>query len=254
MMPLNDILLSGRRFSAALLRSSAIASLADVRAVLGDRISATGETATARHDAWRVLRFEYLSETCLYPSAVVSEESQSRGAFYAHEAIVGFNASVEEGQVILAFPYVRLLRQAVDLIQTSADLPPRFLQFNVERLFDALQSNPSGLRAGRLVTRVTDDPGVARVVISGNAPLRSKTWEQVRGLASPFGLRIDRDVSTAAPWVFVDQVGRLHWHQSTPKSLPVILEILGLVRGLGDAFREELDWASPADDSDESDS
>jgi hypothetical protein len=232
-----------RRFTGVLMRGSGLSSVEEVSGVFGSLFKGKGRSLRRVPAGWEVRITEMVHKRSLYPDSMTSKGEASDDGFlhavYVGSASLRAGAPRRSGWVLLASPYVRLLRDLRQVARNRTDI--EFLAPKMERLFSYFEEHRTGLRVPRIVVQMFGDIGVETVALSGRSPLRSDLRQALERVSLPYAIRIADVDEAARPSVSFDKRGQIWWHLRTQDQLNDVLTKIRLVDDI-DAFASTSRW------------
>jgi len=168
--------------------------------------------------------------------------------------------------MVLASPYVRLLRQLDEELRVAVANGPalRYLNIDMPRVFESFQSGKSSLTATKVTLEILDElENLELVSLTGSNPLNSKLHAQIKSVAEPYAIRVEYSNGLQRARLSVDRVGNLWWYQTDETKTRLIFLALDELIKMGAAnvglrlpldLKYKRDQNSAADDSNLEDS
>lgn len=227
-----------RRYSAVTISHPALGSVKDLRGLLGRRIGKAKHLSSVTPN-WTVDRFEFYAYRNFYPATRLAAAGQSlhdreRDNLYSHDVYIAINgeprAADGHGYAVVASPYVRVL---VDLLRQLRDaLPapaPQFFAIDMEGAYSTLASVRDRFSATKVTWQMLGDTGLELVSLSGASPLHSSLHNALRGVASPYSVRVEVRVSDLHCRVSADRHGNLWWYLAAEDRVSIPLTFVDLL-------------------------
>lgn len=225
-----------RPFTAVVVRHEDLTSLDDLSRLIGRGEPRPVSEFSAGH--WKVWRWEYLHTRNLYPASNLFGDERSREGGWAHDIYVGQRMIAGASFMVLASPYVRLLRQLNEELKGALSKGPalRYLNVDMSRVFASFQSGSSQLTATKVTLEILDELEVLELVsLTGSNPLNSKLHAKIQSVAAPYAIRVEIESGMQRARLSIDRVGNLWWYQSDERKTELIFLALDDLINLGAA-------------------
>jgi hypothetical protein len=227
------LLYERRRYSAVVMSHEGLGTFSAVSKVAGPILQGQKRVPKAPR-GWDLRRVELYGKRS-YPENVSVPSSKVRDDQVGHDSYIGVHTPADGSGplVLVAAPYRRLLHSTVEKLAAGLDRPtPTFASFRMDRLFDALLSEPDDYRATRITVQTAGEPGVALVSLSGVSPLRSGLWNEIRDTVTPYGARVHKKYEDGSVRLHTDRLGNLFWHQLNELSTARVCAAVGYLLDL----------------------
>jgi hypothetical protein len=215
-----------RPFTAIVVRHSQLTSVADIPRLIGVKPQPVAEFQAGE---WTVWRWEYVHQRNLYPTKHIVLEERNRDGGWAHDLYVAQRLVGGVSYVVLASPYIRLLRQLnEDLTRAVAEANAlMYLSVDMSKVFASFQTRATRLTATKVTLEILDElENLELVSLTGSNPLNSKLHAQIKAVADPYAIRVEIANGSEKARVSIDRVGNLWWFQTNEKKTRLVFEAL----------------------------